>query len=194
MKTSKYETYIRVGTHIYKVYHTWKTQQYIHDKICKRYFLRRMFHRAGLYRIAWKETRKKAILRKSFLTGLMPHALHIFPESVRIGHNYTSIKHLAYGHMNHAGRSGFSRIISFPSYAVQTNIGNFRPGRQDVTGYNDNGRPFLLCDPRVPKIQCFSFTSRIYDISLSLIWNCIRRTAWKEQHGKRPETLSGLFS
>lgn len=167
MKTSKYETYIRVGTHIYKVYHTWKTQQYVHDKICNRYFLRRMSHRGRSLPHCTKK--KEAILRKSFLTGLMPHALHIFPESVRIGHSYASIKHLTYVHMNHAGRSGFSRIISFPSYAVQTNIGNFRQGRQDVTGYNDNGRPFLLCDPRVPKIQCFSFTSRIYDISLSLI-------------------------
>ncbi len=122
---------------------------------------------ADLYRMARKEM--EAVLRKSFLTDFIPHAFHIFSESVRIGHSYASIKHLTYVHMNHAGRSGFSRIISFPSYAVQTNIGNFRQGRQDVTGYNDNGRPFLLCDPRVPKIQCFSFTSRIYDISLSLI-------------------------
>ena len=67
---------------------------------------------ADLYRMARKEM--EAVLRKSFLTDFIPHAFHIFSGAVRIGHNYTSIKHLAYGHINHAGRSGFSRIVNFP--------------------------------------------------------------------------------
>lgn len=100
-----------------------------------------MFHRGRLYRMARKK--RESVLRKSFLTDFMPYAFHIFPESVRIGHNYTSIKHLAYVHMNHAGRSGFSRIVNFPPHAMQTNIGNFHQGRQDVTGYNDKAAP--LC-------------------------------------------------
>lgn len=85
----------------------------------------------------------------------MPYAFHIFPESVRIGHNYTSIKHLAYVHMNHAGRSGFSRIVNFPPHAMQTNIGNFHQGRQDVTGYNDKAAPLCFAVPADRKCNIF---------------------------------------
>ena len=56
---------------------------------------------------------------------------------------------------------------------MQTNIDNFRQERLDVTGYNDNGRPSLLCGFSGLKMQYFFHLQAVYMIYLYHLYEIV---------------------